>query len=173
MPRLAVPLLAALLAFLPPPVAAQTPAAVAAAEEALDAAWEAAPLAFRTVLYATDVRGFGVYTERSDNRFRQGEQIIVYAEPVGYGYRPNADGTYVLGVRVDLSIKTPEGEIVLAQNDFASLELTSHARNREFLLTLSLDISGAPVGDYVLEYLVHDLASEETAVISTPFSIVE
>ena len=51
--------------------------------------------------------------------------------------------------------------------------MTSHARNREFVLTFSLDLTGAPAGDYVLEYVVQDLASDETATISMPFSIVE
>lgn len=173
MRRTAIALVATVLALGPLPVAAQDLAAIEAAEKAVEAAWEATPLSFRKVIYASEVIGFGAYIERPDNRFKAGEQIIIYAEPFGYGYQPNADGTFVLGVRVDLAIKTPAGEIVLEQKDFANLELTSHTKNREFLLTLTLDISGAPAGDYVLEYLVHDLASDETAPISMPFTIVE
>jgi len=173
MHRLATVLAVAFLALAPLPVMSQTLEAIEAADQALGAAWDATPLAFRKVLYVSEVIGYGAYTERSGNSFRSGERIITYAEPVGYGYRSNADGTHVLGVRVDLAIKTPGGEIVLEQKDFASLELTSHTRNREFMLTLTLDITGAPVGDYVLEYLVHDLASDETAHISTIFAIIE
>jgi len=171
--RLATAFAIALFALAPLPATAQDLAAIEAAEKALDAAWEAAPLSFRKVLFASEAMGFGAYIERSDNKFKPGQQILVYAEPVGYGYKANADGTNVLGAKVDLAIKTPAGEVALAQANFATLEITSHARNREFVLTLSLDLSGAPAGDYVLEYLVHDLASDETAPISLPFSIVE
>ena len=173
MHRLATVLAAAFVALAPLPATAQTIEAIEAADQALGAVWDATPLAFRKVLYVSEVIGYGAYTEHSGTSFKSGEQIITYAEPVGYGYKANADGTYVLGFRVDVTIKAPGGEIVLEQKDFATLEMTSHVKNREFMLTLTLDISGAPVGDYVLEYLVHDLGSDETAPISRPFAIVE
>ena len=104
--RLATAAAIAFLALAPLPAAAQNLGAIEAAEQALDAAWEATPLSFRKVLFASDAIGFGAYTERQGSAFKQGEQILVYAEPVGYGYKANADGTYVLGAKVDLAIKT-------------------------------------------------------------------
>ncbi len=173
MHRLATAFTIALLALAPLPAAAQNLEAIEAAEQALEAAWEAAPLSFRKILYASDVVGYGAYTERTDTKFKVGDQLLIYAEPVGYGYKPNADGTNVLGYRADVRIETAEGELVLEQNDAAAAEITSHAKNREFFLTFSLNLTGAPAGDYVLEYVVHDVASDESATISLPFSIVE
>jgi hypothetical protein len=171
--RLATAFAIALLALAPLPAAAQDLAAIEAAEKALDAAWEATPLSFRKVLLASEVIGYGAYVERTDARFRVGNELLVYAEPVGYGYKANADGTNTLGYRADVRIKTAGGELVLEQNDAATVEVTSHARNREFYLTFSLNLTGAPAGEYVLEYVVQDIASDETATISMPFSIVE
>ncbi|MDP1731366.1 MAG: hypothetical protein Q8L54_09360 [Devosia sp.] len=173
MRRLVIAFAATFLALGTLPAAAQSLEAIEAAEQAVSAAWDAAPLSFRKVLYVTEAAGFGVYVEKPDAKFRQGEQIIVYAEPVGYGYKASGDGTYDLGFRVDLRIMTPRGKTVLEQNDFATLQFTSHFMNREFLLTLTLDISEAPAGDYVLEYTVHDTASDKTAPISLPFTIAE
>lgn len=173
MHRLATAFAVALLALAPLPAAAQTLDAIEAAEQALDAAWEAAPLSFRKVLYATEVVGYGAYVERTDARFKVGDQLLIYAEPVGYGYKANADGTNVLGYRADVKIRTAGGELILEQNDAAMAEITSHAKNREFYLTFELSLTGAPAGDYVLEYVVHDIASDETAPISLPFSIIE
>ena len=55
----------------------------------------------------------------------------------------------------------------------ANFELVSQAQNREFLVSLTLSLNEAPAGDYVLEYLAHDIASDETATISMPFTIAE
>lgn len=173
MRRLATALAATVLALGPLPVAAQSLQAIEAAEQAVAAAWDTAPLSFRKVLYVSEALGFGAYVERPDANFRQGERILIYAEPVGYGYKANAEGTYDLGFRTDIKITTPGGETVLEQKDFATLQLASHAMNREFMLTLALDISEAPAGDYVLEYTVHDMASDEAGVISLPFTIAK
>jgi hypothetical protein len=145
-----------------------------AAEEAVIVAWEQTPLIFRTAVLADKPpEGFGIYYERAHNEYAPGEPIVVYAEPVGYAWRENPDGTYTFGFDVDLLLKTTDGAIVGGQENFQHLELTSYARNREFMLTLTLTVDGAPAGDYVVEYTTRDIASDKAGVISLPFSIVE
>jgi hypothetical protein len=155
------------------PVAAQDMAALEAAEQALDTAWDATPLSFRKTLFVTEAPGFGVYTEKPAATFTPGEPIIVYAEPVGYAYKTNEDGSYNFGMNFDLTVKSKDGEIMGGQENFAKVDFASHAKNREFLVTLTLSLNDAPPGDYVLEYLARDANSAKTASISLPFTIAE
>jgi hypothetical protein len=47
----------------------------------------------------------------------------------------------------------------------------SHTRNLEFMVVLTLNMSSAPAGDYVVEYKLHDIASDKTATFEMPFKI--
>lgn len=155
------------------PASAQTIEAIDAADAAVFAAWEQTPLSFRNVRFVTEATTFGIYTPRADSTFKPGETLLVYAEPVGYGFKDNGDGTYSFGVDIDLSVKDTSGAVVAEQPKFASASLVSRARNREFIVSITLDLSGAPAGDYVLEYTAHDIASEESGLISLPFTVAE
>ncbi len=155
------------------PALAQDFAALEQAEAGVTEVWDAMPLGFRKVLLVTDAPAYGVYTQKPDSSFAAGELIMIYTEPVGFGYLTNADGTYQFGFNFDLTIKNAAGDVVLEQPDFATANFTSHAKNREFLVTVTLDLDGAPAGDYVLEYLARDIASEKTATFSVPVTIAQ
>jgi hypothetical protein len=60
-----------------------------------------------------------------------------------------------------------DGKILTGSENFANLAEKSRRKNREFIDTLTMNVSGAPAGDYVLEYKLHDLASEKSAVIAS------
>lgn len=50
-------------------------------------AWDAAPLSVRKAVFVDDAAlGYGLYVERESNAFDAGEPLVVYLEPVGYGY---------------------------------------------------------------------------------------
>lgn len=152
---------------------AQTLEAIETAEQAVIAAWNATPLTYRKALFVTQVQGFGVYKEHDGAVFKGGEPLVVYAEPVGYAWKDKGDGTYTFGFAVDLLVKTSKGEIVGGQENFQTLEMTSRSQNREFMLTLTLNIDGAPAGDYVVEYRTRDINSQKSAVISLPFTVAK
>lgn len=153
---------------------AQSLEAIDKAEEAVLQAWNATPLIFRHAVFVGEApQGFGVYKERANSTFNAGQQLVVYAEPVGYTHKDNGDGTYSFGFNVDLMVKSPSGEIVGGQENFQKLVLTSRAKNREFMLTVTLDLSNAPPGDYVLEYKIHDLNSDKVGLISLPFTLAK
>lgn len=153
---------------------AQSLEAIDKAEEAVMQAWNATPLTFRHMVFVGEApQGFGVYKERANSTFNAGQQLVVYAEPVGYTHKDNGDGTYSFGFNVDLIVKSPSGEIVGGQESFQKLLLTSRAKNREFMLTLTLDLSDAPTGDYILEYKIHDLNSDKVGIISLPFTLAK
>src|SRR5690606_22789623 len=104
-----------------------------AVEVALWHAWDQTPLTFRNAQFVTEAVTYGIYTPRADAVFKAGESLLVYAEPVGYGFRDNGDGTYSFGVDIDLAIRDTAGGEVVNQKDFASAVLSSRRKNREFI----------------------------------------
>ena len=59
------------------------------------------------------------------------------------------------------------------QQDFADLVEKSLARNLEFMVVLTLDVTGAPAGDYVVEYTLRDRTGPKSTSVSLPFKIGE
>ena len=154
------------------PALAQSLDDIVRAEKAVDAAWQQSPLRFRQAFFVAEPpTGFGIYKTRPDQTFKVGEKLIAYAEPVGYGWKANDDGTNTFGFDIDLSVKSPDGKELFKQANFSHLALTSHAKNHEFMLALTLDLTGADPGSYVLEYTARDIASDKSAVISLPFKL--
>jgi len=144
-----------------------------AAEAELVAVWEATPLTFRNVTFVTEPsNAFGVYKAREGDSFKTGEPIIVYAEPIGFGWKETEEA-YEFGFKIDLNLKDAAGEVIAEQTDFQTLSFASQALNREFNLSLTLNLTGLPAGEYVLEYVAKDIAEEQEATISLPFTITE
>jgi hypothetical protein len=142
------------------------------AQAALIAAWEKTPLTMRRALFvAKKAQGFGQFEERSSNVFKAGEPLVAYAEPVGYGWKDVGNGMFEFGFAVDFLIKSPDGKILAGQQDFAKLAERSRTRNLEFMVTLTLNVTGAPPGDYVVEYKLRDIASDKSTVLELPFKI--
>jgi len=142
------------------------------AEAAVVAAWIKAPLGVRRAFFvARPPEGFGIYERRPSNRFKPGETLFVYAEPVGFGWKPVGGDRVEFGFEVDFVIKKRDGTIIGGKDNFARLALQSHSRNREFMLKLSLDVAGVPSGDYVLQYRLRDIASDKSMSFELPFTI--
>lgn len=151
---------------------AQTLAEIDKRNAAVDEAWNKTPLSVQhAVFVAQHPDGYGQYVPRADNVFKPGEKLVTYAEPVGYAWKDSGSGQYQFGFDVDFLIKTKDGKILAGQQDFAKVSETSRARNREFNLTLTMAVSGAGPGDYVLEYKLHDHGSDKVATFDQPFKI--
>lgn len=162
------------LVLLPGPVWAQTISEIDQRDAAVYEAWAKTPLTVRTAVFvANHPDGFGLYTPRANNVFKPGEKLVAYAEPVGYGWKQEGGGMYKFGFDVDFLIKSTDGKVLGGQQNFAKLGRESRVRNREFMLTLTMSVSGAEPGDYVLEYVLHDIASDKTATIDLPFKIAK
>ena len=135
-------------------------------------AWEKTPLTVRRTLFvAGHPQGFGLYQERASNVFKPGEALVTYAEPVGYGAKDAGNGLLEFGFAVDFLIKSPDGQILTGQQDFARLTQQSHVRNLEFMLLLTLNVTGAPAGDYVVEYKLRDISGDKSTSFELPFKI--
>jgi hypothetical protein len=165
-------LLAAALLLLAPAAPAQTLDEIERREAAVYEAWARTPLSIRRAVFVVgEPAGFGMYVKRATNVFAPTDTLRAYVEPVGYGWKPDAEGGYEFGFDVDFAIKTAEGVAVAAQRDFARLVKRSRVRNREFMLVLTLNLTDAEPGDYLLTYTLHDIAGGKTASFDLPFAI--
>lgn len=143
------------------------------AEAVVEAVWRDLPLGFRRALFIErdTANGYGVFVPRESNVFAPGEALVVYAEPVGYGYQPVEGGRYTFGFDVDFLVKRPDGTILAGQENFERLSLTSHERVREFQITLALTVRGLAPGPYEVVFRTRDIASDKEATMTLPFEI--
>ena len=132
------------------------------------AAWEGAPLAVRrAMLVSQPATSYGLPDERATNAFAADEPVLIYLEPVGYGWR-EAGGLNEFGVRVAVRALTPAGDQLFAKEDFLILSTTSRDRPTEFFANVTLNMSGFPRGRVDLELTLSDLASDESATVTLP-----
>jgi hypothetical protein len=140
-------------------------------DEAVRQAWQKTPFTMRRALFVTGKpEGFGMYTPRSPAPFKAGEQLVVYAEPLAYGWKSVEGDQYEFGFTVDFVLKTTGGKIIGGQDKFADLVFKSRTQNREIFLKLDLDLTGASPGNYLLDLRVHDSEADKTAMIELPFT---
>jgi hypothetical protein len=76
-----------------------------------------------------------------------------------------------LGFVVDFEIKSKDGEVLAGKDNFMRIATDTHTRNLEFMVVLTLNMSSAPPGDYVIEYKLHDIATDKTASFQMSFKI--
>ncbi|WP_157775335.1 hypothetical protein [Hartmannibacter diazotrophicus] len=146
--------------------------ALAEMEAAFNAAWDLAPLGFSEALFvAARPAGFGIYDARPSNIFKEGEDMLVYAEPFGFGYGRDGE-LFLIDFKADFELRTPTGQVLHQQDGFADLKMRSRRRNKEFQVFITYNFSGLKQGDYVLVTRLHDLHSDKVASFDLPFTIV-
>ena len=125
----------------------------------------------KTVLVTEEPPLFEAYVPRKDNRYRPGEAIFLFAEPVGYTILEQ-DGVYSYDVTADVTIVDSNGVIRGGQKDFGSWKFASRRPVVELGLYFTFDLSGLDEGDYIIETVIRDRNSPKTASFSTPVTIV-
>jgi len=146
--------------------------------EALDAMraatvslWTAAPLSFRHALWIAEAPGgWGVYTPRSSATFGSGEEMVAYAEPVGFGWRKSGE-LWAIDWTADVVVKSADGAELQRLNDFQQLKITSHERNQEVFASFTYTFTDIPSGNYVVDTVLRDKASGKSATFSLAFVI--
>jgi hypothetical protein len=137
-------------------------------------AWKKLPLTERTVTFITaPSRGYGMYQDKQSSIFKQGEKIITYVEPIGYGWKELPGDMYEMNFVSDLLLKTEGGEVVTDQKGFAKNILQSHSANMECSMDFTLTLSGLPAGKYVLQYTIHDMSGNQSSVFEQDLTIAE
>lgn len=147
--------------------------ALNALDEAAEAIWEKSPLVFRKVLFVEDADGFGVYRPRASSVFKVGEPLIVYVEPVGFGYGKHPLGGNEINLVSDFVLAGENGGALLSRDDFLNVTLASLYRNREFQMKLTVNLTGLPPGKYVAKFHVRDANSSKSGDFELPFEMVE
>lgn len=149
-------------------------AAISGARDLLGQVWDMAPVLGFTeaVLVEQPAPGFGVYNPRPTIAYKLGEPIHVYAEPYGYGFGSPGEGLFSIGFFVDLQVFAADGALLGELPGVAELDLTSRRQNREFLATITYDLSGIEPGSYVLVTSLRDKNSDKSGSFETPIEIL-
>jgi hypothetical protein len=115
-------------------------------------------------------QGYGIYTERSNNVFKIGEELLVYIEPVGLTWSDRG-GYFRSLALIDYEVRTPEGRVLLGQRDAGTVELRSREQNQEVMYQFSLNLSGGSPGRFLLAVTYRDAESGEAATFELPFEL--
>ena len=144
--------------------------ALDALDRAVDTIWREAPLAFRKVALVNSSGGYGIYEERTDKTFRPDEKMMIYVEPVAFGY--GAAGTAsAIAFKADLAIENTTGQVLGESKDIFSLATLSQADKREFSMTLTFAAPFLRPGDYKAVFNVRDQNSDKSGTFEVPFTI--
>lgn len=114
---------------------------------------------FNTYVKKGSATGYGVYEPRQSNIFSPGETLELYVEPVGYSFGPvqKENNAYSIDLSTDIIVSEPSGREVTSIRGFHAGNMTTHHKNTEAFLVLTLTPSqGVPEGDYVITYIVKD-----------------
>jgi hypothetical protein len=125
------------------------------------------------LLVAAPAAGYGVFNPRETNVFKKGESIIIYTEPVGFGYGVEDDGVWSIGFDVDLQVLTEAGEMLGDVPSVTDLKLISRYQNREFQANITYDLNGLEAGRYRLITTLRDQNSTRSGSFDTLIEIVD
>ncbi len=126
-------------------------------------------LAFRkAIIVDSPPLGFGMYTPRKSNVFKDGEVIIVYIEPVGLHWTLE-NGIYHSLAMMDYEVRTQDGKVIAGQHAFGKMDFKSREQNQEVMYKVDLRFSGAHPGKYTLVLTCHEASTGHST--STEFPI--
>ena len=114
----------------------------------------------------------------SVNTFAPGETMYLYVEPVGFTHSPSsnesANTRYTIDISADIIISAPNGTELASIIDLPIIKVTSHQKNTELSLLLTLtQIKPFPIGDYNIKYVVKDKPSGRTFDITKEITITK
>jgi hypothetical protein len=156
--------------------------AIEALEQATNSLWVRLPqLSFRKVLWIeaghSALRGFGAYIRRETNVYRADEEMIAYAEPVGFAWRKmrddkRNDDIWQSDFAADITIKTKDGKHLHSQKDIGKGGTAIRSRSHEYGIRVTVTMSNIPAGEYMAEFTVRDAVSGKSGRFSLPFVVI-
>lgn len=136
-------------------------------------AWSAQDLAFTEARFVAEpALGYGTYQPLDSSVFEVGTPFTVYAEPVGYGFGANDKGQHTIDLSVDFELRNTTGQVLAAQDGFATLSLASFNKTYEYQSSLSFALQGLQAGEYVLKVRFNDTNSDKSGSFELPFEMV-
>jgi hypothetical protein len=132
---------------------------------------------FNTFVEPLSAAGYGVYQEHG-SVFRPGETIVLYVEPVGFGYKQIPDGNgsalYLMNMTADYVIASSNGTELQTIEDVPVGSIVSHRANTELFLELTLTQARPfPAGDYNIKYTITDEVSGKSFQLEKQIRVAE
>src|ERR687885_969318 len=133
------------------------------AREQYLSAWNRSGFHSQFDTFVDSVEAYGIYQEHRSNIFRPGEDIILYAEPVGFSHVPvNINNTklYLINLTASIILSDTQGNILFGRENIPALSIVSHTQNTEMFARLRVGQSSPfPPGGYVITYILTDVPS--------------
>jgi len=118
--------------------------------------------------------GFGMYNQREDAIFAQGETFLMYGEARNYTIKEIKKDLYEIHIKEDIFILDKNNNVLFKQEDFLDYHITSHSKNFDlFIKTTLTQTSPFPVGDYKFLLVLKDVFSGKTTEVTKEFTVVE
>lgn len=137
--------------------------------------WDLGPaLSFgQALLVAEPATGYGVFNPRSSIVFKQGEPILIYCEPFGFGYGTPGEGLHSVNFIVDLQVLDASGNQLALAEGATEFNMTSRHQNREVQANITYNLDGIPVGRYTLITTLRDKNSLKSGSFQTAIEIIQ
>lgn len=135
--------------------------------------WNKAPLFYaKAILVENEPEGVGMYIEKKDNKFAEGDPIYVYVEPLGYTVSKKGEN-YTFGIIADFALLDQDGNHLYEKKGFGSWNVESKDFNTEFFLFLRYSFTGIKPGKYRIITTLRDMNNSEKKVdIDIPIEII-
>ena len=149
--------------------------AVRKLEEGLMVVKSKADLEFVNVIFTDEEAwGFGMYNQRENAVFAQGETFLIYGEARNYTIKEIKKGLYEIYIKEDMFILDKNNNVLFKQEDFLDYHITSHSKNFDLFITNTLtQTSPFPVGDYKFLLVLKDIFSGKTTEVTIDFTVAE
>lgn len=151
------------------------PGALVAGRDLFAQVWDQSPgISFgQALLVAENATGFGVFNPRDNNVFKQGDPILIYCEPYGFGYGAPGAGLFSVNFIVDLQVLDGAGNLLANAEGATEYNMTSRHQNREVQANITYSLDGIPVGQYTLITTLRDKNSAKSGAFQTAIEISE
>ncbi len=125
----------------------------------------------KAVFVSEKPKAYGAYAAKPDAVFKPGEPLITYVELIGLTWKETGDGLMKSSFSVDFEIAESGGKVLASQKKFGEFTFVGLVRNQEMFTHLTLDITGAEPGDYVLKYTLNDNVSNRFTAFEQKFTV--
>ena len=149
--------------------------AVGELEEALTLVRSKSNLEFVNVVFTNEeAGGFGLYNQRENTTFAQGETFFIYGEAKNYTIKESQNNLYEIYLKEDLYILDQDNNVLFGQADFLDYHITSHSKNHDLFINNTItQTSPFPVGNYKFRLVLKDVFSQKTTEAIIEFTVTE
>lgn len=125
------------------------------------------------VFCSEEPEGYMNYTEQPEATYKPGDTVWIYMNFKGVKYNPNLDGTKEMWITEHLTLKAPNGDILLSKE-----VINEHKNFPEELdpnkLFFANRVTTTPQlveGKYIVEMVATDKLADKTATASSSFTL--